>query len=1409
MDIMGEWLSTTIQSDLGKVIDSTHGPPTDPSHDVFEDDGSNIRVKLSKPGIVQIVKWEKYVETFQAWVSDSVIRLKATFASEAAIQHEQKTGRRLAEGTLGNIIQLNDAEAVATHLGPSTSKITLFVSTFKVIGSDTSAEIGNPRPFDATPEFSQLLAHLSAYRGSTGSTLSAVKATSEQSAVGPRRASFTPINAGGPGSQQLFSQVPARFIKEKTNGTPQRRHLTGRRLSHEPPEVHERSAAGGPVDQNEALLALMRSKNTRINTEKQSPENVNNPATNPAPSTEDVVDSQDVSSPKPVSTIGGASLSEEVASRPLRKSSVNGQKLMNRRSNKPGRIRSRDVRISKAQQDLLDSEDSWLPAKPGQRAPVANLPHAVLEQITQSVEAGSTNHSLDAGGEPPMKDLQPLELPIAESPTQDTGNLTPEIPISSSEWPSSSPVQEPQHQLPPDSSMEVCSESDREPKKQLPQRDNDTYDASFFANDILPPSGRDFAASSPIEGYTTTEEPVPSEFEPNIQQHWVGDRNDSRKQDSDSSMSASTTQSSAANQAPSVIECEPASSDRDSDLETQIPLKLRHREAPITDIMSTQEVPATAIQPEEPVLQVKRTPYVDQAGRGYRPNLSDDHSARVRYSSPSKRRRLNDPATANVATDIGDESRMDEVALSEAIQVHASGINRYSPHASIQAIDETALIRGQEGNDGEKSDKAVFERASGIEHPLPLKAADVKALEDTAGTPAQQGSPRRKAESPLLSPYVSKRRKVHKAALRFDFSQDEYPKEDPSVTARRQREEFMASQKNSRTGSLTSPHGLESERPTTPWFDDDQKSLNSQETRRLSEVSANTPRKHGVPDSPFRVPDSKSASFAGNQPSDVANQDPLVHSGAVATGQCSQLSIGPDAGGANLVSNLDMPVIANQEHDLLLTQCLHSDMELDPTAAEAGAQTSAKTSQQTTNSGQAQSIPELMTPAMSVSEIRQSNSPSLNALSALHGDQRQPSIFQQFKSAYPDYSGTEEHFLGMCRKIYQLLRADRMEHKSLWDDFVIRHKTDYPLYLPRCLEAAEDAKPYERFYRDEIDAPKYFKRILQPNVLSDLLKTDLPTSVADKLDISTPVAKSKSPILGPDQPTVHPLGRIAPSSPVRSALSVTSGEETVVEPGKPSGMVTRPSRQPHASQPSGSREKSSQTRVRETSTPKRETIDLTGEGSSSPEPRTSPIRKDPSLMQHTPRTPRKLPWQQDKTASQQSARHEPLSKDQLPIKSPTGRSALQSAHDVTPSRSTKTSVREETEANTRRKVGHPSSSQAQKSAQKKLLSESRGVKVENSMSITPTPRKAAVIGSANARQTEQSAGEVDEWWKDENTPFREFARCYRGIKPGNGNAWAQEMQGEKKKEEQRPESRPAKSGKAANRLPFDINNWYL
>ncbi|KAL8653608.1 MAG: hypothetical protein Q9226_003783 [Calogaya cf. arnoldii] len=203
-----------------------------------------------------------------------------------------------------------------------------------------------------------------------------------------------------------------------------------------------------------------------------------------------------------------------------------------------------------------------------------------------------------------------------------------------------------------------------------------------------------------------------------------------------------------------------------------------------------------------------------------------------------------------------------------------------------------------------------------------------------------------KAEQPVLPPYVSKRRRVHKCAINFGFSQDELPKEDPSITARRHREEYMAQRKISHPEDRTSIH------ETKPH-------------------NGSTLVKDSEPNMRHRLD-----LLASPQP-----QNPIT-------------------------ANLEQPQLVLENHVV--------QSSLNNVSSRLEAMSSAQISQQSNPSGQAQSLPELMTPAMSHSEL-------LDVPVAAQYTDAQLAIYCQFRSVYPDYRGSKEDFIGMCKKIHHLL----------------------------------------------------------------------------------------------------------------------------------------------------------------------------------------------------------------------------------------------------------------------------------------------------------------------------------------------------------------------------------------------------
>jgi len=116
--------------------------------------------------------------------------------------------------------------------------------------------------------------------------------------------------------------------------------------------------------------------------------------------------------------------------------------------------------------------------------------------------------------------------------------------------------------------------------------------------------------------------------------------------------------------------------------------------------------------------------------------------------------------------------------------------------------------------------------------------------------------------------------------------------------------------------------------------------------------------------------------------------------------------------------------------------------------------------------------------------LEKSSSHALAASDAQRGASR---VFSVFTAAYPVYCGDIKHFQGLCRMIKRLNISHGLLHRSLWDDFLIRHRRDYTLYMVQCLQNGESVKAYEAYYQEDIEEPSYTLRILAPQTLEEVL----------------------------------------------------------------------------------------------------------------------------------------------------------------------------------------------------------------------------------------------------------------------------------------------------------------------------------
>lgn len=1287
---------------------------------------------------------------------------------------------------------------MATHLGPRPSRVTLLVSKFKIVGSDKSGQFGSPRPFEATQIGRQLLEKLTSLGASKESHSRAQSVAKPYDEKGPlkSRTEHSPFPEDGRlASQQLLSQFPARLV--------------GLRLPSDSSETREQGNAIRPKNRSDTLLKMIRAKGAGTSmpsneVQRQSCESkvASSPKMNAANGKPDISLVSEVSPTAPSQTDCSVLASITGSPTPSKAQAPPS-------TSKAKKIRSRDVRISNKQQKILDHEDSWLPPEPGHRGPVANLPIAVLQEITRHVE------QLDAErAAPPLQPVSENSSHEAQDvdsdsemdghATTDTGSLVP-----SADWPPSSPVLAPQ-ELPPDSSLPMHDVSENEIGLHSRPRDDASADEHADEDNVATVSRRDSVTPMVYSPILPSQKPLSSAAQPShqtpIKEHV------SPSSTGELGASLITTQSSLGDKTMATACNEVMSIDSDSELETTVPLKLSGECAQNSESESTQEVPATAYESQEPVLQVKRTPYGGSAAHEHQDPINYSSSAPVLYPSPSKKRRIDGPETPHRLRlgDVNQNAEDPSPAARNNLGSTSSARDLDPNHTS--GIEETFLADAGEPEAVRDSSSLTSPRCV----KTPSVALQSQRPEQPDLAPQPVSSPidgrhdlRRKAQSPTLSPYVSKRRKVKKSPFAFKFSQDEYPKEDPSIAARKHREEFFASRRNSHATSHTSLRDIGPEKPLSLADNGSHHSSPSQKTGRLRDDRQNMQESlREIHDESVAPRSGQRSPCASKGRNSIEQEGPAsyvdnVHrpSQIVPVPFSSSRSVPTTIPDAEHQRASQSPLTTSIEQpDLLLAQSLHS------VSTKLEALSSTDISQQTNISGQAQSLPELMTPALSIADLPQHSS-SAQKIGTVYQENTAPSdIFARFKSQYPDYLGTREHFVGMCRRILQLLQSDRMEHKSLWDDFIIRHKTDYPQYCQRCMETAEDAKRYERFYREEIDEPKYSKRIIQPATLRAVVP-DSTSAVA--------MQESVSPVkLGSPNARFGAQSRLSSVAPARASPAQTS------LPHRPEGPTSMLADDRRSTDAEGARRSpeidmtrfAGSTKVRGRSgilTPK-VTIDLTGERTPSPSPAIGDLSSNPSTKKSMRPSPRKIPWREDKPSSESplsgEGRQSHTRKDGS-LEQSSGRRPLSRSLTATSSRMAKV-------------VGTRNENSAKKSVVDTVTSDLGVLKPPSSpqpgsskrskskfaaSSSTDTGEEPALPDPSNRSQSKQQTTHVDEWWKDDNTPFREYSRLYQSITPGRGNAWANE------KAEKKDNGKRAETGRknASDKMLTDVLCWRL
>ena len=1354
--------------------------------------------------ILTIRKFLTFKAPVQAVLSDKTTRIGARISSSATREYEEKEKRAFTKGTAGGLIQITEFEIVATHLGPRSDRLTLLVNDFKLIGSNGSAVSSVPRPIESPDKGCfALLDRLIGMRAHEKACSSQGHSTRESSATtssSHAHSQSVAISSNGvPNSQAVFA---TQNFRTQRYHSPQRQNGAGQGLNHEAP-----GDARGPKPKSNIsthasdLVSILE----RINGTKQG---FGLQIAEDKLSTSDViekVDTAEVPSGGHVSKFVGdatISLSEQhldqdpstlipidtdlhlKKSSPISRCITDGESMLVSRTDDVSsfssakkrklndRIRSRDVTISEHQSVLLNRQDSWRPAEPGQRAPKANVPIDLLEAFSQFADQnvvcddtlcpdnqealnGDTVHSSQNGTINASISSSGGESDIDSEKWPDSPNRAPSLPGDTppavrqvnrhSKTPTtckSPPLRSPPHSTQRHHGLQSPSQRTQ---NYVRREVDDRKVAEKVGHQVafMPRA----ANSPPRQAVPRTPQDVELLPVSSIEK-FLQNEVDARQVSKDEVQDAYGKQ---------VSEPLPSSaSTADSDIAMSIPMPLYKSLPSPAKIMPYEAFPSTAVQANDPFTQVKRTPCtVADTGN------SADHIATK--ESPSTmdgeyqiprgtfdERCAQSPSTASTFVSKTDSvslfrdtaSKNDSVLPSNAMLkdpgAKVSNSETFEKAISVpRGAGETSVKQTSKSNykcdnlkQGETCDPADPSAAGpatgssglSIKKPISTKRA-LQALNEEGKPNAKRGK---------TKPSFIYQRQAHRSgkipslpALDISNTPDDLP--DPAISARQHRESWFAARRSSESSAAR-------ESPTSA-TKVDALSMSSPPGRSTHNTSGiATPldlrSPHTVHGKIF-TSGSSTPVIGGRAGSRNASFLSGNGSGIRLTGQIpSAVEDFPTSIDINPKATFDIATSSPDEKQ----QPRQREMQTRRRPAESkilpsGVQSS-KTGRTTTLAGTSANDLDISVPTSYLRRggtpengmppdrsLKTSLIPTIDVSGRSKSVSPVRSLFTLFQNAYPQYRGDMKHFLTLCKKIETLWKRDSL-HKSMWDDFIIRHKDDYARYVGQCMEDGDDPMTYEKFYNDKIDETIYQDRVITPSTLDIIIKGSNDTEFSPFGNIAT---------------TSMPVATISSHSPASTddaaqAASKRTHEEVV-------------------------------------------TIDLTDD-----DQRDARITAEDDILQSEAPKPassrRHVPWKANHNAQPNQPSNNKCSS--MPNQVQLNQLGLQS-----PSRSATRKQSNDDKTHLHRPGQRPptvraASNNLQTPSRDQSITEQKDTGAKYQMSKTSSVENTGRLdnSSADARLEGQNRNSVPSWWQDENTPFKTFARSYLAIRPGNGNSFA-------------------------------------
>ena len=801
------------------------------------------------------------------------------------------------------------------------------------------------------------------------------------------------------------------------------------------------------------------------------------------------------------------------------------------------RIRSKDITIPASQQILLDRDDCWLPAEPGKRGPVANLPVSIIESLSTEVDQQAAH--LDETTLPPLllgddhDEAESLSLPD-NGEIQDDRDSEGDSAISSSDWPLSSPRNISKHnQLPPNSSAEYPSRETLQncyastPRMALSNADSSSRSMgkkSFFGDADL--DGKHITGCSRPQSLTGE---GPSQADPSYVSSFPNPSRENR--DILSGCGPSDLAGTHFN--------ESTRGEPDSTLD-RLGVATKLEESDLA------EYAASLDQTKEEILEHNK--------KALAPHHNDsmlDHAEDTSLSVLNTSDQGSLPA-ANAIIEISDPKLLHDL-------VETSSQN----YRNITKTDKVVIDL-----DSASSSSSESELEPVAPNALPLNLGKATCNERAKSTPVKaHGStlqvdrtpclPDGLAPSSLNFVEVPGRQSCDTSDLHSDgrkaglFRQDEIA-DDVVIPATF---DIALSSKNGRTVEGDATNGVPLLRKPTSH----DVGHGTNETAESRYIKQTNPAHHTTTNGKRNMAENEaSQSYTSSRKKRLRMAD-VTSAGS----ENQRLSLAQQirqyrrevfaAAGLRRQAR-EQPERQSDTGDLHFDQKYRgvrapSEESSDkmvlssPTYRKKTPRFVSVRSDHGPSLGETKdAIPEVINTIEQQSPQALRSPPLSDYEIAVFARPTQLTIYSRFKEAYPAYKSNEKHFVAMCKKIETLEKENRMEHRSLWDDFIIQHEGAYRQYLLDCAEQVEDPLPYEVYYRKEIDDPRFMKRIVTPANLRDVLSLEKSEAQKDSIPSETPKHSNPSDTpkhekVASQKPTPNrPLG----SSPIEIDVDLTT-----------------------------------------------------------------------------------------------------------------------------------------------------------------------------------------------------------------------------------------------------------------------------